>query len=72
MCGHPGSPLACRDCPWQDARTPLHDAASSGITEVVEVLLAKGADVKAKTNVRREGGGREEGEGEREDTSTGR
>ena len=72
MCGHPGSPLACRDCPWQWKRTPLHNAAYNGNTEVVEVLLAKGADVNAKTKVRREGGGREEGEGEREDTSTGR
>ena len=34
--------------------------------------MAKGADVKATDAVRGEGGGREEGEGEREDTSTGR
>ena len=31
-----------------DGRTPLHWAARSGQTDVAELLMAKGADVKAK------------------------
>jgi ankyrin repeat protein len=31
-------------------RTPLHQAASSGAKDVVELLIAKGADVNAKAN----------------------
>jgi ankyrin repeat protein len=31
--------------------TPLHTASSDGHAEVVRVLLAKGADVEASTNV---------------------
>ena len=36
----------------RDGRTPLHHAASSrsGRTEIVELLIAEGADVNAKTN----------------------
>jgi ankyrin repeat protein len=35
----------------QEGLTPLHFASQSGHLEVVEALLAKGADVEAKTNV---------------------
>ena len=31
-------------------RTPLHRAASEGHKEIVELLIAKGADVNAKRN----------------------
>ena len=33
--------------------TPLHYAAAAGYTDVVELLLTKGADVNAKKNDRR-------------------
>ena len=33
-----------------DGWTPLHDAASMGHKEIVELLLAKGANVNAKNN----------------------
>jgi ankyrin repeat protein len=36
----------------QDGATPLFIASENGQVEVVGVLLAKGADVEAKTNVR--------------------
>ena len=36
----------------QDGLTPLHIASVEGHAEVVAALLAKGADVEAKTNVR--------------------
>ena len=55
MCGHPGWPLACRDCPWKIKNTPLHRAAYNGHKEVAEVLLAEGADVDATNKVRSEG-----------------
>ena len=35
----------------QDGWSPLHRASQGGHLEVVEALLAKGADVEAKTNV---------------------
>ncbi len=35
----------------QDGGTPLHIASQNGHLEVIEALLAKGADVEAKKNV---------------------
>ena len=35
---------------WQDEWTPLHYATNEGHAEVVEYLIQKGADVKAKTS----------------------
>ena len=35
----------------QDGWTPLNDAASQGRTEIVKMLLEKGADVNASNNV---------------------
>ena len=44
-------------CPaLQSGQTPLHRAAYSGHAAVVEQLLAVGADVEAKDEVRGEGG----------------
>jgi ankyrin repeat protein len=38
--------------PLQDGYTPLHNAARYGHKEVAELLLGRGADVKATTRVR--------------------
>lgn len=37
----------------QDGYTALHDAAEEALTTVVKALLAKGASVNARTEVRR-------------------
>jgi ankyrin repeat protein len=39
--------------PWQDGSTPLHQAARYDYVDIVPALLARGADVNAKNNVRR-------------------
>ena len=39
----------------QDGQTPLMRAAAGGRLEVVRELLAKGADIEAKSKVREEG-----------------
>jgi hypothetical protein len=44
------SMLACVDG-WQEGQTPLHYASQNGCLEMVEALLAKGADVEAKDKV---------------------
>ena len=52
MCRHSGSPLLpATTVSWQDECTPLHIAAENGRREVLEMLLAKGADVNATTEV---------------------
>ncbi len=45
--------VACEAAP-QNGWTPLHNASKEGHLEVVEALLAKGADVQAKTNAKHE------------------
>ena len=35
----------------QDHDTPLHDAAREGYTDVVQLLIDKGADINAKDSV---------------------
>ena len=42
----------------QNGTTPVFVAAQNGHTEVLDVLIRAGADVKAATPVRREGRGR--------------